>query len=59
MATLREDGWTYLESSDRELPGWAVTKPVEHDCGRRTEPAPKIGSQEMLFNRQRFWSVAP
>ncbi|GEM98158.1 hypothetical protein MRA01_26980 [Methylobacterium radiotolerans] len=37
----------------------AVTKSVEHDCGRRTEPAPKIGSQEMLFNRQRFWSVAP
>ncbi|MEE7491248.1 hypothetical protein [Methylobacterium oryzae] len=37
----------------------AVTKPAEPDCVRRTEPAPKIGSQEMLFNRQRFWSVAP
>ncbi|WP_420845337.1 hypothetical protein [Methylobacterium oryzae] len=37
----------------------AVTKPAEPDCGRRTEPAPKVGSQDMLFNRQRFWSVAP
>ncbi|MGH1588435.1 hypothetical protein ACRBEV_08805 [Methylobacterium phyllosphaerae] len=37
----------------------AVTKPPEVDCGRRTEPAPKVGSQDMLFNRQRFWSVAP
>jgi hypothetical protein len=37
----------------------AVTRPAETDCGRRSEPAPKVGSQEMLFNRQRFWSVAP
>ncbi|MCJ2052290.1 hypothetical protein [Methylobacterium sp. J-070] len=37
----------------------AVTKPAEPDCGRRTEPAPRIGTQDMLFNRQRFWSVSP
>jgi hypothetical protein len=29
LATLREDGWTCLESSDRELPGWAVTTPID------------------------------
>ncbi len=36
-----------------------VTKPPEPDCGRRTEAAPKGAAQEILFNRQRFWSVAP
>ena len=29
LATLREDGWTCLESADREVPGWAVTTPIE------------------------------
>jgi hypothetical protein len=37
----------------------AVTKPPEPDCGRRTESIPRVGAQDMLFNRQRFWSVAP
>ena len=37
----------------------AATKPAEPDCGRRTEPAARVGAQDMLFNRQRFWSVAP
>jgi hypothetical protein len=37
----------------------AVTKPREPDCGRRSEAGPKVGTQDMLFNRQRFWSVAP
>ncbi|GJE11830.1 MULTISPECIES: hypothetical protein [Methylobacterium] len=37
----------------------AVTKPAEPDCSRRAEPAPRVGTQDMLFNRQRFWSVAP
>jgi hypothetical protein len=36
-----------------------VTKAPEADCVRRTDPTPKVGTQEMLFNRQRFWSVAP
>ena len=34
-------------------------KPAEPDCARRTEPAARVGTQDMLFNRQRFWSVAP
>lgn len=29
LATLRRDGWTCLESADRETPGWATTKPIE------------------------------
>ena len=36
----------------------AATKPADPDCGRRAEP-PRVGAQDMLFNRQRFWSVAP
>lgn len=37
----------------------SVTKPPETDCGRRLEAAPKSATQEILFNRQRFWSVSP
>jgi hypothetical protein len=37
----------------------AVAKPAEPNCGRRVDPAPRVGAQDMLFNRQRFWSVAP
>ncbi len=37
----------------------ASPKPPEPDCGRRPEAAPKVGAQDMLFNRQRFWSVSP
>lgn len=37
----------------------AVAKPPEPDCGRRTDAAPKTAAQEILFNRQRFWSVSP
>ena len=29
LATLRRDGWTCLETADREIPGWAVTEPIE------------------------------
>lgn len=36
----------------------AVTKPREPDCVKPPE-APTVGSRDMLFNRQRFWSVAP
>lgn len=37
----------------------AVPKPPEPDCIRRPDTAPKVGAQDMLFNRQRFWSVSP
>ncbi|WP_091712704.1 hypothetical protein [Methylobacterium phyllostachyos] len=33
--------------------------PPEPDCGRRPEAAPKGSTQDILFNRQRFWSVSP
>ena len=36
----------------------AVTKPREPDCTKSVD-SPKVGTQDMLFNRQRFWSVAP
>ena len=29
LATLRRNGWTCLETTDREMPGWAVTEPIE------------------------------
>ncbi|MDP4005941.1 hypothetical protein [Methylobacterium sp. NEAU K] len=35
-----------------------VRKPPEPDCTRSID-VPKVGTQDMLFNRQRFWSVAP
>ena len=28
LATLRRDGWACLETTDRETPGWAMTKPI-------------------------------
>ena len=37
----------------------AATRPPEPDCGRRQEAAPKGSTQDILFNRQRFWSVSP
>jgi hypothetical protein len=37
----------------------AATKPAEPNCERHAEPTPRVGTQDMLFNRQRFWSVAP
>lgn len=37
----------------------APPRAPEPDCGRRTEQVPKAGAQEILFNRQRFWSVSP
>jgi hypothetical protein len=37
----------------------AAPKVPEPDCGRRPEAAPKGAAQEILFNRQRFWSVSP
>lgn len=37
----------------------ATPKAPEPDCGRRQEAAPKGTAQDILFNRQRFWSVAP
>jgi hypothetical protein len=37
----------------------AITKQPEPDCSHRAEPAPKVGTQDMLFNRERFWSVSP
>jgi len=36
-----------------------ATRPAEADCSRRQEAAPKGNTQDILFNRQRFWSVAP
>lgn len=30
LATLREDGFTCMETPDREIPGFAVTTPIEH-----------------------------
>jgi hypothetical protein len=36
----------------------AVPRPREPDCVKPAE-APTVGSRDMLFNRQRFWSVAP
>ena len=37
----------------------AAPKMPEPDCGRRLEAAPKGAAQDILFNRQRFWSVSP
>lgn len=37
----------------------AAPKAPEPDCGRRQDAVPKGAAQEILFNRQRFWSVAP
>ena len=48
LATLREDGWTCLESADRELPGWAVTTPIER-TGRATALTVNVG--EVRQNR--------
>ena len=31
LATLRRDGWACLETSDRELPGTATTRPIDAD----------------------------
>ncbi|MCJ2125257.1 hypothetical protein [Methylobacterium sp. J-077] len=36
----------------------AIPKPREPDCARPAE-SPTVGTRDMLFNRQRFWSVAP
>ncbi|SFM37331.1 hypothetical protein [Methylobacterium pseudosasicola] len=36
----------------------AVPKPREPDCVKPAE-GPTVGTRDMLFNRQRFWSVAP
>lgn len=36
----------------------AAARTPEPDCVKPAE-APKVGTQEMLFNRRRFWSVAP
>ncbi|MDP4021213.1 hypothetical protein Q8W71_01135 [Methylobacterium sp. NEAU 140] len=36
----------------------AATRPSDAAC-RKTGPGPSVGTQEMLFNRHRFWSVAP
>jgi hypothetical protein len=37
----------------------ASPKAPEPDCARRQEAAPHGAAQEILFNRQRFWSVSP
>lgn len=36
----------------------AVSRPAEPDCAKPAD-GPKVGIQDMLFNRRRFWSVAP
>ena len=36
----------------------AAARTTEPDCAKPAD-APKVGTQEMLFNRRRFWSVAP
>ena len=36
----------------------AVSRPAEPDCAKPAD-GPKVGTQDMLFNRRRFWSVAP
>ena len=48
-----------LKSASAPTSPVAAAKPAEPDCGRRTEPASRVGAQDMLFNRQRFWSVTP
>lgn len=37
----------------------AATPRAVPDCPPAAAPAPSVGTQEMLFNRRRFWSVAP
>ena len=37
----------------------AAPQRTEPACPPPVASAPTIGSQEMLFNRRRFWSVAP
>jgi hypothetical protein len=36
----------------------AAGRPPEPDC-RQAAAGPSVGTQDMLFNRRRFWSVAP
>ncbi|GJE59953.1 hypothetical protein [Methylobacterium trifolii] len=36
----------------------AVARP-EPACPPRAAPPPGVGTQEMLFSKRRFWSVAP
>lgn len=36
----------------------ASTRTPEADCAKPAE-VPRVGTQDMLFNRRRFWSVAP
>ena len=36
----------------------AASRPPDPDCAKPAD-GPKVGTQEMLFNRRRFWSVAP
>ena len=36
----------------------ASPRPPEQDCAKPSASA-NVGTQEMLFNRRRFWSVAP
>ncbi len=36
----------------------ASARTPEVECARPAD-APKVGTQDMLFNRRRFWSVAP
>ena len=50
LATLREDGWTCLESADREVPGWAVTTPVE-----RTDPRTALTVNVGEVRQNRSW----
>ena len=50
LATLREDGWTCLESADREVPGWAVTTPVE-----RTDPSTSLTVNVGEVRQNRSW----
>lgn len=48
-----------LKSSAAPTAVAAVSRQPEADCVRRPEPGARVGTQDMLFNRQRFWSVAP
>ena len=36
-----------------------VTPRQDPTCPPATVPAPTVGTQEMLFSKRRFWSVAP
>lgn len=36
----------------------ASARVAEPECAKPAD-APKVGTQDMLFNRRRFWSVAP